>query len=100
MQAIIVFIYNVPVGRLTVQDNLNLLDAFEFLRYFPSMDGVFCVDCVLFAHEHASKKLLLLLEGTGAMYVKCAQDIKLLRRRIWEQKVQPICFHTRKRKVS
>ena len=44
------------------QCNLNLLDAFEFLRYSPSMDGVFCVYCVLFSHEHASKKLLLLPE--------------------------------------
>ena len=39
--------------------SFELLDRYPFLRYSPSVDGVFCVNCLFFSNETTPKRLHL-----------------------------------------
>ena len=45
------------------QCSFSLLNAFDFLRYSPSLDGVFCVHCVLFSNDNSHKLISLPEKG-------------------------------------
>ena len=42
--------------------SVHLLNKFEFLRYYPTEDGVYCVNCSLFSHSTEKRKLRLVQE--------------------------------------
>ena len=42
--------------------SVDILNQFEFRRYSPTEDGVYCVNCVLFSNSTEKRKLRLLQE--------------------------------------
>ena len=58
------------------QCSFSLLNAFDFLRYSPSLDGVFCVHCVLFSNDNGQKLISLPEKDWSNVHQTCKRHAK------------------------